>query len=615
MSGSTTPSSNTPRSQRFRDSVQNIPTPGTEGHRPRRHEPIVLNIYIIGGTALLMICMGIALEVALHVSDKNNGYSVPQKNVIPILSTRFITSFVPTLLVIPFVFFWAVADWMLRWYQPYVTLSEGNAPAARSILLDYIALNRLTTLYYSLKYRHWLINISTFTALFAILMQPLAGSLFQVQQVPYTEAATAISISTVGLSPTISQLNSFLASAGYADAAVYNNLQDPSFVHGGWSAAPFTVPPGSILNGTLAINTTAIQTHVNCTKPTSFETTNISSSNVVLQATFSASCNASLSLNPNDGPDQFSVTAASTCAPLYQDLNFQPVFYWFYHVTDDGDPQGTAVFCQPSIAIFIVSTTMDTNDGSMGDCIIIDTFDSTNNVTGSPMNGEVYNGVIFDSSNNTYVSARAVAIGSSVPGAIYHYASQQTGGLQSVFDDPYGFANATSKIYTQHLSVAAQSIYFLPFNETVPAQLTSDVQRLLVETLPAHLLSILLICIAIISFIVHILHRRSRRNLWLTSPPGSIASIVSLTSRSGFGELLLPYDDVNRMNGSLNGLTFRLDKRTGAIVAEEDFGIIDGTDSTALLGNKRGYSVASGVDSLSLLSRTSFKENGKPDSS
>ncbi|KAG2113491.1 uncharacterized protein F5147DRAFT_681196 [Suillus discolor] len=618
MSGSATPTSDTisPRSQRFRDSVHNIPTPGTEVHRPKRYEPIVLNIYIVGSIALLMICLGIALEIALHISDGSNGFSVPEKNVITFVSTQFLTSFVPTLLVVPLAYFWAVADWMLRWYQPYVTLSEGNAPAARSILLDYIALNRLTTLYHSLKHRHWLINISTLTALSAVFMQPLAGSLFQVRQVPYAAAATATSMRNVGLSPTINQLTSFLASAGYVDAAVYNNLQDPSFVHGGWSAAPFAAPAGSILNGTLAVNTTAIQTHVNCIKPTSFTTTtNLTNSNVVLSATFSPSCNATLSLDPNDGPDQFSVTAASTCAPSYQDQNFQPVLFWYYHLSDNGDALGTAVFCQPTIAIFVVATTMNLNDGSMGACIIVEPFENTNNVTGNPLNGEAFNGLMFDASNNTYLIARSLAINSGVPGAIYRFASQQPNGPQSVFDDPYGFVNTTKKIYTQYLSIAAQSIYFLPNNETIPAQLTSDLPRLFVESLPAHLLSILFICIGIASLVVHVLHKRSRRNLWLTSPPGSIATIVALTSRSGFGDLLLPYDDVSRMKSNLAGLTFRLDKRTGAIVAEEDFGVGNTSDNIALLGGKGDYDVKMGVNNFSPLSRTSFKDKAEFESS
>ncbi|KAG1824676.1 uncharacterized protein BJ212DRAFT_1321839 [Suillus subaureus] len=610
MSGSATPTSDTisPRSQRFRDSVHNIPTPGTEVHRPKRYEPIVLNIYIVGSIALLMICLGIALEIALHISDRSNGFSVPEKNIITFVSTQFLTSFVPTLLVVPLAYFWAVADWMLRWYQPYVTLSEGKAPAARSILLDY--------------HRHWLINISTLTAFSVIFMQPLAGSLFQVQQVSYTTAATATSVRSIGLSPTINQLTSFLAAAG-VKLLVYSNLQDPPFVHGAWSAAPFTyynhsnmcalqAPAGSILNGTLAVNTTAVQTHVNCIKPTSFTTTNLTSSDFVLSATFSPTCNASLSLNPNDGPDQFSVTAASTCAPSYQDLNFQPVFFWYYHLSDNGDALGTAVFCQPSIAIFVVTTSMDLNDGSMGNCTIVEPFEYTNNVTGSPLNGEAFNGVMFDASNNSYIIARTLAINSGVPGAIYHFASQQPDGPQSVFDDPYGFVNATEKIYTQYLSIAAQTIYFLPDNTTISAQLTSDIQGC--STLPAQLLSMLFICIGITSLIVHVLHKRSRRNLWLTSPPGSIAAIVSLTSRSGFGDLLLPYDDVSRMKSNLAGLTFRLDKRTGAIVAEEDFGVVNTSDNTALLGSKGEYNVMVGVDNLSPLSRTSFKDKLEPES-
>lgn len=84
-----------------------------------------------------MIGLGIAIEVALHISRTQNGFYVPEKNVFSFASTQFLTSFFPTLLVVPLAFFWSIADWMLRWYQPYITLAEGSAPASRSILLDY----------------------------------------------------------------------------------------------------------------------------------------------------------------------------------------------------------------------------------------------------------------------------------------------------------------------------------------------------------------------------------------------------------------------------------------------------------------------------------------------
>jgi hypothetical protein len=79
------------------------------------------------------------------------------------------------------------------------------------------------------------------------------------------------------------------------------------------------------------------------------------------------------------------------------------------------------------------------------------------------------------------------------------------------------------------------------------------------------------------------------RNLWLTAPPGSIAAIVSLTSHSGFGDLLVPYDDENSMRRKLDGLKFRLDNRTGAILAEDDGSDVTlGPDDTmmSLLGHK-----------------------------
>ena len=43
-----------------------------------------------------------------------------------------------------------------------------------------------------------------------------------------------------------------------------------------------------------------------------------------------------------------------------------------------------------------------------------------------------------------------------------------------------------------------------------------------------------------------------------------------MTSRSGFGDLLLPYDDTPTISRKLRGLKFRLDPRTGAIVADDD---------------------------------------------
>ncbi|KAG5640859.1 hypothetical protein DXG03_006811 [Asterophora parasitica] len=86
--------------------------------------------------------------------------------------------------------------------------------------------------------------------------------------------------------------------------------------------------------------------------------------------------------------------------------------------------------------------------------------------------------------------------------------------------------------------------------------------------LPAHLLGVFLITIGAIGLVVYMLHQRDRKKLLLTTPPGSIASITSRTAHSGFGQLLLPYDDESALERKLSGLRFRLDRRTGAIIAD-----------------------------------------------
>jgi len=87
---------------------------------------------------------------------------------------------------------------------------------------------------------------------------------------------------------------------------------------------------------------------------------------------------------------------------------------------------------------------------------------------------------------------------------------------------------------------------------------------------PGHILAFILIFTGIAGFIIQIIHQRERRKLLLQAPPGSIAAVTALTAHSGFGKLLLPYDDVQTLERKLKGLTFRLDRRTGAIVADDE---------------------------------------------
>ncbi|EIN06901.1 hypothetical protein PUNSTDRAFT_54242 [Punctularia strigosozonata HHB-11173 SS5] len=575
-----------PRRRRFRESLYEIPTPGTEVKRPPRYEPIILRTWAVLLIATIMIVMAIALEIGVLLSIKRNGFGVPEKNAISFASPAFLLSFVPTLLVAPLAFLWTVTDWMIRWYQPYVTLLRGNAPAGESILLDYIALNKIFVVKQSIKHRHWLLTVSTLTALGTILFQPLAGALFELRQTPHNTTTTVKNVDGVGLAPDISTFNAFVAAAGFVEAAVFHNLTDPPFINGSWALAEFKYPPNPDNNAlSVSVPSIAINTSANCFKPDSTNPIKQSSGDVTIfvegSSSFASGCSNQVTLNPNDSEQQYGVEVAQ-CGAVHTGYDGQgnqpiendtaPVLFWYYHETPSGQNQAAAVYCAPSITVFNVQAMVSITNGSVMRIEPQDKYTSKNNVTGSPQNGQALNGLFAntDSLTNSFVKARQTATSSGVPGAVFRFAVQQDGTGQSTFSDPNGFLTLTQNIYTQFLAIVAKSVYFVQGTPAeLTAELTSNLPRLFMNELAAHGLAAALGLIGIIGIVVHILHRRARMGLHLTAPPGSIAAIVSLTSRSGFGDLLLPYDDVDTIRHKLDGLRFRLDKRTGAIVAEE----------------------------------------------
>jgi len=222
---------------------------------------------------------------------------------------------------------------------------------------------------------------------------------------------------------------------------------------------------------------------------------------------------------------------------------------------------------------------------------------SSNNVTGAPQNGTAFNGVIFQPPfQDEFVSARATAINNGVPGAILADMLQDTD-PQSAFGDAQGFVDAASSIYTQHLALVAKNTYFLSQTQIVPANTTSLLPRLVVAPVAAYALSVLLIVIGVIGLAIGICHHIYRKGVYLASPPGSIASAISMTSHSGFGELLVPYDTEETMTYKLDGLAFRLDPRTGAVVAYD-------RDGDKIVERKRKSYLKRGISATSTIAET-----------
>lgn len=105
-------------------------------------------------------------------------------------------------------------------------LSEWIKISVSSISIDAFFASSLYIVYESFVRKHWLVFVSSVAALSALALQPLAGSIFDVQQVPESNMANAFSLRTLGLDPDRFQLTAFLAAAGVSLEASSSKCRD-----------------------------------------------------------------------------------------------------------------------------------------------------------------------------------------------------------------------------------------------------------------------------------------------------------------------------------------------------------------------------------------------------
>ncbi|KAJ7063502.1 hypothetical protein C8F01DRAFT_1279168 [Mycena amicta] len=527
------------------------------------YRPYTLRRSVVIALVLVLVGLAISIEALLAVSTKQGGLPTPARNVFTGVSPRFLAAFLPTLAVAGLVLVWQSSDRSYRELQPYISLARGDVTAAEGLLANYSGLSPYKTIKNALRFQHYLILVSTATTLLGNFIQPLAGSILQVSQLPQTTNGLFVrTTKTVGLVPDVDSLNAFLAAAGFAEAAVFHHLPDPPFIHRGWSIAEFEVPSAQ-LNSTLTLNTSAIQTSTNCVAGQTSAITSPGSTIVTLQASSSTGCSASVRFDSQSASTQYGSLPADNCGS--SDPRFQPVAFFFFHAANS---QSATVFCNPTIKALNVMAKIDLNNNSVIQVDTLGDLATSNNVTGEPLNGQAFNGVVFPPSNDTFVLARAISIGAGVAGSIFRFASQLSGGIQATFDDENGFLSLTEQVYTQHLSLSAKSVYFVDGVSDTAASMTSLVPRLWIDPAPAHILSVIFILVAFSALSIHIVHSRQRRRFYLAATPGSIAHIVSMTAHARFGQKLYPYDDDKTLARKLAGLSFSLDPRTGAIIAD-----------------------------------------------
>jgi hypothetical protein len=145
-------------------------------------------------------------------------------------------------------------------------------------------------------------------------------------------------------------------------------------------------------------------------------------------------------------------------------------------------------------------------------------------------------------------------------------------GMASSLRDIPGQLNRVKKIYTQYLTIAAKTNFFVPATSTVKPVVQTWMPRLWMDQLACHVLSALLFAVATFMAILQFIHRKNRSRLYLAGPPGSIASDVSLTSSAKFGLLLNAGDTDQDLERKLQGMRFGIEHSTGQIIVESEDG-------------------------------------------
>jgi hypothetical protein len=309
--------------------------------------------------------------------------------------------------------------------------------------------------------------------------QPLASALLVVKDAWWTEPDLNVNnLGAIGLNQNLqfTDLTSFLTAAGYAAASILYKLDNPPFVLGDYTVAPFELPTNIVANGTVFANTTALKTNPGCqyTKVQMNQTSTGWSNFVALNGCtleWDVDRNAT-SLFGTDTP-----TCGDTTPP-----QFSPVVFWFF--TYQPTALASATVCWPTISLWDVNVQVNLANGNVSKVTEVRPFTSQSNfssfagnVTGPPLNGRAYNGIKFNLTNpDKFVLARLAATQLQMPAAVFQSAVQSPEGLTASFTADR-FVEMSANVYRTYLELIAKTVYFLPFTQPITVQVKTVRKR------------------------------------------------------------------------------------------------------------------------------------------
>ncbi|KAI0247413.1 hypothetical protein BJV78DRAFT_1157192, partial [Lactifluus subvellereus] len=317
-----------PRLPSFRSSAGLIPTQEGVSKQHPTYEPMTLRFWVVCLGCVMLAAVGIGLEVVQAISNNKQGFALPQQTALNPVATMFVISYIPSTIFLGLAFMIRSFDWSIRLWNPYLILSRGNATADEALLVDYVADSRPVITYNALRFKHRFVLISGVTTLVATQLAPLAGCIISMRLLPVPFASSIQTTRVIGLAPDMADLTMFAAAAGclhkFAGAAVVNGLPDPPFVNNNWVTAEFSFDKYIHMNGTISVNTTAIQTDTRCVVPNLLSFTPSNTGELTVSATSAEGCSLEVAVNPNNAAQQYGVVNVPNCGVNTTDPALQP---------------------------------------------------------------------------------------------------------------------------------------------------------------------------------------------------------------------------------------------------------------------------------------------------
>lgn len=541
--------------------------------------PLPLRTWFWVSYVSVLVAGAIALEVALHFSNKNDGWSTKKDADKGILHYVYTLPAVAVTMIL--VGIWAWTDVEVKRLQPYVDLLHGGSPAQRSLLLDYTRTHNAFVWVQATSNRHYIVALASLMALLALSFQPISAALFSVRDIYKALPGTSVNnLQAISLNQNqqVQDLTSFLGASGLASASIVYGLGDPPFVHNGYTVGAFELPLNLATNGTVKANTTAILSDPGCRDPDQPVTMRQLSDGSWNNSAIFSGCQFFWQVNKTSA-HLFGAQTTSNCTAIdTSDSSIAPVIFWFF--TYEPSVLASVTMCAPQITLLNVEASVDiastnlTHIEPLGNLTVGQGqfTQYAGNITGAPLYGQAYNGLNWTNLvSDPFVSARAGAIQLQLPAAVFQTAVQSAEGLTAAFVNNT-FSSLSASVYSKYLSNLATLLYFIDAPQPMTVTVSTFQTRLFLSDVAVHLLSVGMLLLALFGTIMHLLHRHDRRGLRLLHQPGTLASAAAFTAQTPMAELLNGRQRPEDISQALRNLRFRIDPHSMKIVTEGEPG-------------------------------------------